>query len=171
MRSRQRLASEAGAVLAVVLLSVISGCNTSGCLENRNSLPLAGFYSSSTGNAITIDSVEIGGVGAPNDTLLATARYAIKEVYLPFRSTTESTSFFVRYVSRGLNNPELYDTLTFGYTSEPRLMSEECGIAYLYHINYMSHTSHLIDSVAVTDSTINNQDLERIRIYFRTSNP
>lgn len=174
MRSRAKSAGEltgllplltAGAAIALTA----GGCNTSGCLDNRNSLPLAGFYSYQTGKSLTIDSVEIGGVGAPGDTLLATARYRISEVYMPFRATAPSSAFYFRYVSRALNYPELYDTITFDYTSEPRMISEECGVVYLYHITGMTYTQHLIDSVAVTDSIINNLDLERIRIYFRTA--
>lgn len=156
---------------AVTVVTAVSGCNTSGCLDNRNALPLAGFYSSATGKTISVDSVEIGGVGAPNDTLLATARYAISQTYLPFRATRDTTSFYIRYVSHVLNRPELYDTLTFAYTSHPELMSEECGVSYVYHITGLEHTFHLIDSVTVTDSIVNNLDMERIHIYFRTSNP
>ncbi len=42
---------------------------------------------------------------------------------------------------------------------------------YRYYITEMTHTTHLIDSVAITDSLVTNLDVERIKIFFRTANP
>lgn len=159
-------------VVAAVAASIaFGGCNTSGCLENRNSLPLAGFYSSSTLEKIQLDSLAVGGVGQASDSLLNTPPLAISQVYLPLRSTTSSTSFYIRYLNKDLDFPELYDTITFDYSSEPRFVSEECGAMYYYRISRMAYTRHLVDSVAITDSLITNTDIERIHIYFRTANP
>lgn len=38
-----------------------------------------------------------------------------------------------------------------------------------YDLKHLAYTTHLVDSVAVTDSTFNNVDIERIKIFFRTS--
>ncbi|MCC8070628.1 MAG: DUF6452 family protein [Bacteroidales bacterium] len=154
-----------------ISLCLAAGCNTSGCLENQNSIPLAGFYSSSTLTAISIDSVAIGGVGAPRDSLLSTGATAISQLYLPFRATDSSTSYFFRYISQGLNYDFLVDTITFTYDTHLYFASEECGAMYRYYITEMTHTTHLIDSVAITDSLVTNLDVERIKIFFRTANP
>lgn len=50
-------------------LTVMTACSAVGCTENRNSVPLAGFYSMQTEEPITVDSIAVGGVGAPADTL------------------------------------------------------------------------------------------------------
>ncbi len=147
----------------------LSGCNTSGCTDNQSSLPLAGFYSSQTKSAISIQDLDISGVGVKNDSLLYASGTAISQVYLPFRSTESSTAYCFHYTQEGLDNPALNDTISFRYTSEPYFASEECGAMLRYEITEMSHTRHLIDSVAVTDSLITNADIERIKIYFRTS--
>lgn len=39
----------------------------------------------------------------------------------------------------------------------------------MYTIKKVDYTRHLIDSVAVTDSVVTNVEMERIRVYFRTS--
>ena len=64
---------------------------------------------------------------------------------------------------------ETKGALTFDYSASPYFASEECGALYYYHIRRLKHTTHLIDSIVITDSLITNADLERIRIYFRTS--
>ena len=42
---------------------------------------------------------------------------------------------------------------------------------YHYLITDYAYTTHLIDSVAVTDSLITNIDHETIQIFFRTAEP
>ncbi len=121
-----------------------------------------------TEEPITVDSIAVGGVGAPADTLLLKPSARGSQVYLPFRSTAQETAFYIRYEQKALNFPELYDTLTFTYTSVPYFASEDCGAMYHYNITSLQYTRHLIDSVGITDSLINNLDLEKIRIYFRT---
>lgn len=156
--------------IAAMAGCLFPGCTDTGCLENRSSIPYAGFYSYKTGKAITIDSVEIGGVGAPNDSLLMKAANVYSNLYLPFRFEYDNTAFFIRYVSHPLvNYPQLTDTIAFFYTSTPMFVSEDCGAMYQYHIERMDYTRHLIDSVAITDSMITNTDTERIKIFFRTA--
>jgi len=149
------------------MASALAGCNTAGCTDNQTSVPLAGFYSYTSGQAISIDSVQIGGVGAPGDSLLH-AQGAVREIYLPLRPGRESTSFFFRYTNAGLATLGIADTLTFIYTTIPYFASEDCGAMYRYQITGVSHTSWLLDSVAVIDSTITNVDFQRIQLYYAT---
>lgn len=147
----------------IALIFVAIGCNTSGCLENQSSIPLAGFYNSATGAAISIGSVNIGGVDAPNDSLLLAMGTSASEVYLPLRFSKDVTSFYIQYDTLGL----WADTITMAYTALPYFASEECGAMYRYTINRLTYTTLLIDSVTLIDSLITNADIERIRIYFR----
>ena len=158
-------------LLLSALSLVVAGCNSVGCTENQNSVPLAGFYSYSTFAKIAPDSVEIGGVGAPNDSLLVTVRSRVNQVYLPFRSIKPSTSFYIAYRQKALDYRWLNDTLTFTYESIPYFASQDCGAMYHYKITNLSYTTHLIDSVGISDSLITNVELERIQIYFRTNDP
>ena len=162
-----------GKILTIFILSILSatlitGCNADGCLDNQNSVPLAGFYSKSTLKAISIDSISVGGVNAPNDSLIANNGKGISQVYLPFRAAKESTSFFIHYNQEALNFNELNDTITFEYNSTPYFVSEECGAMYFYTIKKVEYTQHIIDSVGISDSLVKNTDIERIKIYFRT---
>lgn len=158
--------------LAVMaLLYLLSACNTNGCLENRNSVPLAGFYSSSTLRKMAPDSLQITGDGMPADDPLYSQTQRANSVYLPMRSTRNSTSWVFSYKQKALDFPENNDTITFDYDSTPYFAGNECGVVYYYHITHFYYTTHLIDSVAVTDSLITNVDIERIQIYFRTAEP
>lgn len=153
------------AVFALVLV----GCNTSGCLDNQSSIPLAGFYSSADGKQISVRDISIWGIGAPNDSVLVEGGKVMQSVYLPMRSTQDSTAWCFHYTQDGINTSEFNDTIVFYYTSEPYFASEECGAMYRYRIRRCTTTTHLIDSVAVVDSLITNVDKEQIRIYMRTA--
>lgn len=151
----------------LVLGAIVSGCNSSGCTESLTSVPLAGFYSYTDGRAISIDSVEIGGIGAPHDSLLHD-RGPAKEVYLPLRPGRDEASFLFRYVNRAALALGVTDTLTFDYKTIPYFASEDCGAMYRYRITGVRHTRWLLDSVAVLDSNITNFDFQRIQLYYTT---
>lgn len=162
---RLSLAYKTLAIVAAIALAV-AGCNTAGCLENRNSVPLSGFYASNTGDKILVYNVQINGLG--NDTVaILKPSQRESQVYLPMRSTQPTTTWIISYKDEALDGPEYNDTLSFHYDSEPYFASEECGVIYKYHIRQVDITNHLIDSVVLADSVITNVDVEQIRIYFR----
>ncbi len=156
--------------LAVILMTAV-GCNTNGCLNNQSAIPLAELYSSATGAAISLNNLQISGVGAPNDSVLISSGTAVSKLYLPMRSSQSSTAWCFHYTQEGLDDPALNDTIEFVYTSMPYFASEECGAMYYYHIVQVKATDHLMDSVVIVDSLITNVDLTRIKIYFRTVEP
>lgn len=150
--------------------TVLCACSSDGCSENQTCVPRAGFYSYNDGKQIVVDSIEVGGVGAPNDSLLI--KGSSRQTILPLRANIPSTSFFFRYTQKSLADYAITDTLTIDYSTIPYFASEDCGAMFRYSISRISHTHNLIDSVALLDSTVTNLDLELIRIYFRTqTNP
>ncbi|MDO4319163.1 MAG: DUF6452 family protein [Bacteroidales bacterium] len=151
-----------------LIVCAAASCNTSGCYDNGSSIPLAGFYDSSRGTAISLDSLRISGIGAPADSALSHPGTAINEIYLPMHAGYPSTAWVIAYKWFDLDFPEANDTVTFDYESIPYFASEECGAMYAYRITRVGHTTHIIDSVTLTDSLITNADRQTIQIYFRT---
>ena len=157
--------------LAVVLMLPLSGCNTSGCTDNHSALPQMGFYNAYTKAPLTLDSLELWGVGAPGDSMLIKSGDKVQKLYFPLRYDSGYTAFCFHYdyKEQGLDNPEYNDTLRLWYTTQPYFASEECGAYYIYHITDIRYTRHIIDSIAVVDSVISNVDMERFGVYFRVS--
>lgn len=156
-------------IIGVGLAVCAAGCGSSGCLENGSTLPLAGLYSSSTQSPISVDSLEVRGLGAPSDSLLVSPGRATRSIYMPFRANYESVSWVFSIRTKALDYPELFDTITFDYTTIPYFASADCGALYIYRLRSFSYTRHLIDSVAVTDSLFTNVDREQIMIFYRTA--
>lgn len=160
----------AAALLLGVIASALTSCNTSGCTENRNAVPLAAFLDPATDSSITLDSLSIYGVDQPNDSILSPAGEKVAQVYLPMRPTHSSVQWCFAYKWKALDYPELNDTIAFDYTSTPIFASEECGAYYRYRITEMTYTDHLIERVEIVDSLITNIDKVYLNIYFRVDN-
>lgn len=147
---------------------LLTGCDNEGCTDNQSSIPLAALTDYATGQPISIQGMVIGGIGAPNDSLIVNDA-SVSQVYLPFRSDNTSTSFFFTCLDIE-DTDQSSDTVTFEYDSTPYLAGEDCGVTYRYRIHKVSHTSYLIDSIGIApdDSVIDNIERTRIYLYFRT---
>ena len=156
-------------LLFTALAAIAYGCSTDGCTDLRSAIPKAGFYSSANARKISLDSLQIAGIGAPGDSILLAAGNAESEVYLPMRSQQTTTTWCLSYKWKNTDHPGLNDTITFRYTAQPYFASAECGAMYRYHVHSFSYTTHMIDSVKMTDSLITNNDAEQIQIFFRTA--
>lgn len=156
------------AITGVAAAIVAVSCNTSGCTDNRSSLPLAEFYSSTTLDPIVLDSLEITGVGAPDSAILLSPGTQASQVHLPMRAMQSSTSWCFAYRWADIDRPENNDTVSFDYEALPYFASDDCGAMYRYRIRRLDYTTHLIDSIGIVDSLITNIDDVDIHIYFRT---
>ncbi len=155
-------------LLAVILLVGVAACNSDeGCEGNTSSMPLAGFYSSQTKKAITIDSLTVFGVGVPNDSLLLDTAQA-SQTYFPLDIEKTQARFVIRYDQQQLAALKLADTITIDYSPRPYFHSEECGAMYYFDVKGYRTTNVLIDSMQIIAPVFDNTTAETIKIYFRT---
>lgn len=151
-----------------VISFIVYACSSDGCLENRSSIPLAGFYDSQ-GSSITLDSVRITGIAEDSVPPLSEEGTRVSQVYLPMRATMDNTSWQFAYMWKYLSEYNLADTISFDYDANPYFASDECGVIYRYKITQLRYTTNLIDSIKILDSLITNIDKQQIKIYFRTA--
>lgn len=145
---------------------------SSECSENKNALPLAGFYSSTMpGEKISVQSLAIYGIGAPGDSLLSSPQESKNETFLPFRLDCDTTVYVFRYeyLANDSVPASASDTVTFIYSRTPRFVNAECGVSYLFGIREIKNTGTLIDSVVCPNGYIDNTNAENLRIYFATN--
>lgn len=166
------------ATLLSVMGVMMTSCHTGVCTDNQNSIPVAGFYASDTEKAISVNDLDIAGVGAPNDSLLYTAGTALSTIYLPFRPDASETTYRFHFTyddsvdeetGEKVEVNDFDDFITFRYTSTPYFDGEDCGAMYHYYITDVDYTTHYIERVVVTNPFITNTDSQRISIFFRTA--
>ncbi len=146
------------------------GCSSEECLQNRNALPLAGFYNAEDHKQeVTINSLEVYGIGAPGDSILSPGTQGINQLYLPFRLDQDTTRYVFRYLQEDLAQADIRDTVTFIYDRNPRFVSSACGVSYVFGIKKIRYTRSIIDSVACPLEEITNMDTENLSIFFHVS--
>lgn len=152
------------------LIAVGVSCSNDECLDNKNSLPLAGFYSSdSVPKQVSLDQISIYGVGVPGDSVLHDSVKGLSQSYLPFRIDQNSTQYVIQYLTGLGGILRIRDTITFNYEIIPWFVSSACGTIYKYKMDTIETTHHFIDSVTCPGGTINNANIENLKVYFRVS--
>lgn len=155
-------------LLFVVIIAIGLSCSNEECYENKNSLPLAGFYSSSPDpKAISLDYVSIYGVGVPGDSVLHDSVRSLSQSYLPFNIDRNSTKYVIQYLSDLSGLLRVRDTITFNYEIVPYFVSAACGAIYEYKMTSIESTHYFIDSVTCPLKIIDNRNMENLKIYFR----
>ena len=139
----------------------LAGCSNEGCMNNRNSIPMAGFYSLANEEPLSVSKLAIYGVGAPGDSLLLDTVRSSHQVYLPLRGQLPSVRF-------AFKSGDLTDTLTINYNSYPFFDGEDCGAMWRYELTSVQYLHTLIDSVFVTDPLISNVERESLMIFLKT---
>ena len=155
--------------LSIGIVVWLASCDSNGCEENSSSLPLAGFYSSSSKSAITIDSLTVYGIGAPGDSAIIRNQASTQQVYLPFDVDTTCCRFVITYNQQSLAAIGAADTITVNYDCVPYFYSKDCGAFYIFDVNDISVTNNYIDSIQMPHRRIDNINRENIKIFFRTS--
>lgn len=149
-------------ILSAACAAFLIACSNEGCLNNRNSIPMAGFYLLEGEQSISVSKLEIYGIGAPGDSLLLDTARSNHQVYLPLRGDLKCAQFAFR--SGGVS-----DTLTINYNSWPYFDGEDCGAMWRYELTSLSYNRTLIDSVLITDPLITNIERERLMIFLKNN--
>lgn len=153
-------------ILLTAMLGITAGCSGNECYDNHSALPLAAFFSSSTMQPVTLQLVEIYGIGAPGDSLLYDPQ-ALKQAYLPFRIWQDTTQYVFSYLDIVEDDGSVpKDTVTFIYKPKEWFVSPACGAMYFYDMEKAEHTSFLIDSIYFND-VITNENIANIKIFFK----
>ena len=162
-------------ILFLLLIAGVGGCSSSECYDNHSALPLAEFYSTETFGKVSVNRLEVYGIGAPGDSVLYYDE-TLSQAYLPFRLGNDTTRYVFAYLSFLQNGDNVSqdvdlgprDTITFIYTPKPWFVSPSCGAMYFFEMEKVEHTSFLIDSI-YTDPTITNVNAANIKIFFKSS--
>ena len=73
-------------ILLPAFVLTLSSCASDECDDNKNSLPLAEFYSSlPEPQPVSLDSISIYGIGAPGDRILVDSAASVGQCHLPSR--------------------------------------------------------------------------------------
>ena len=146
----------------VMLLSgfclLLNSCLEVACIDETEAYVKAGFYSYSTLEQNTPDSLTLYGISKETDKIYSSAKIT-PPALMPLRDSTDYSTFIIR-----ING--VTDTLEFRYWSYPHLVTKECGYSFFHTIDTIYHTKNAIDSVSSINRNITTVNGENIRIYY-----
>jgi hypothetical protein len=145
------------ALLTGIILSLAS-CSPESCFEETNAFVKAAMYLNTTGKNVAPDSLTLYGLNI-NTNKIYNKEKGVSHALLPLNASAASCTFVIK-----IN--DIYDTISFGYTSYPHLISKECGYTYYHNIDIPVYTRHIIDTVMVRQSTVTTFNEENIRIFY-----
>lgn len=155
--SNRRTVSKIFAFL--VLVSVCLSCNINRPCDEQIRFPVnTGFYyiTDEVLKDTILEDITVFGIGREDSLLYdQDTTNAISFRLSPYVDTTEIVIVF----------GPLYDTLTFNYSRELRMVSPECGFAFLFDIKELSNTSNFIDSVSLIDPKLEEIETEHLQIF------
>jgi hypothetical protein len=145
-------------VLFTGIILFLSSCTPESCFEETNSFVKATMYLNTAGKSVAPDSLTLYGLN--RDTLkIYNKDTGVSKVLMPLNASTESCTFVIK-----ING--IYDTISFGYTSYPYLLSKECGYTFYHKFNIPFYTKHIIDTIMIRNSTATTINEENIRIFY-----
>lgn len=111
---------------------------------------------------------------AGRDTILLNRAEGITDFYLPLRYTSTVDTFLLRF-SNAVGQVAT-DTLWVTHNAHPHFESIDCPATVFHAITSVRHTSHAlrqmpltIDSVVITNPTVNYDNVENLSLYLRST--
>lgn len=155
-------------VLLILLFG--AGCtNKSVCLEPQSVALRGGFYYSNSDTSIALkDSFLINAnvyFGQGNlyfNNLKNTSKFSAT------LSTTNDSSLFIFQSDSSDFAAETIDTIHAYHSNELNFISVACGYQFYHQINKISYTKHIIDTVYINYTNVNNDvNKEHLKIVLR----
>ncbi|MBQ7742738.1 MAG: alpha amylase [Bacteroidaceae bacterium] len=150
---------------------LLAGCNGNDCPLNNTVRLVCGFYSTTDGSEIAIlDTLTI----SVRDSVILNRTTDSKTVSLPMSYAGDADTLVFLYTPYG-SEVSATDTLIVSKTNEPHVVSLECGTSVFHGITAVSHTTrtpdstflYAIDSIVVSNSNVNFDGQENLKIYYR----
>ena len=144
--------------LALLFAAILNlSCSRGSCDQDTEVLLNAGFYSAESLENISVDSLEVFGIGIPDSSLYSMV--TLKNILLPLNPSTNDCSFVVINGGRA-------DTIDITYSRNLVFLSRECGYTYHFEINEVFFTRNDISNIIITNKSVIPGDEENIQIYF-----
>lgn len=100
------------------------------------------------------------------DSILINKERNVKTIMVPYGYTQKETIYVFSYSSPAF---VVTDTLWVEHTNREHFISMDCGISVFSHIDTIRFTKHMIDSLAIVNSELDNDEKDNVHIYYSTA--
>jgi len=161
------------ALIVAIFSGLFSACTNIDCPLDNVVMMQCNLYQSETKAALTLtDMLTIK--PASRDTLLLNEDTNISSFLVPLNPGATSDTLVCFFLNE--SGQEGIDTLFISHTPQPHFESVDCPASIFHTLTGVRHTSHpladmplTIDSVAIVREIVNYDDIENLRIFFRST--
>ncbi len=153
-------------------VGLMCACTNIECpLDNLVSVTI-GMYDAENGKSFLLkDSLTV--LSSPKDTILLNRAQGISSFSVPLRHIGEVDTFLLYFSNI---SQSATDTLFIKKTNHPHFESVDCPATFFHTLHKVEWTSHAlseypltIDSVVLSRSKVDYEDIENVKIYFRST--
>lgn len=138
---------------------LFSSCAPEACLEETESMLKASLFDNVTKKKASPDSLTLYGLDHEGEKIYDRSQGA-QQALFPLNPSSDNCTFIIRIDS-------ISDTITFRYTSNPRLVSKECGYTVNFNlIDTPFYTRNAIDYIYTAKRKITTYNEENLRIFY-----
>lgn len=147
-----------------LFLCLIFGLGISACSEENDcsltsrSMGRFNFLTKSTLAEKKIDTLSVTALNT--DSVLVNKDVLATYESLPLSYTSNTTTFIFHY------SETERDTLWVSHQNIAHFVSMECGTTMFHHLDSVRCTYNIIDSIAISNPEIDNNEKENIRIFY-----
>jgi len=142
----------------ILIILITTGCNLDRPCNETTLFPVkTGFYKNKdqTLSDTLLSNLTVYAM-ARSDSLLAD-QDTLTSISLPLSIFSDTSLFIFRLET-------VTDTLSFFYDRQMMLISQECGFAMFFSLKEVLTTHHFIDSLALTDKSLDANKKEHLQI-------
>ncbi len=154
----KKLHSFLPAIVIAGCTGLLMSCAPEACFEETISYLKASFYSNTTKQKVTPDSLTLFGLDLQTDKIYNKAAQ-VQPALFPLNVTADTCTFVIRI--NGVS-----DTIQFLYSSYPHLISKECGYTFYHTLDTFAYTKNTIDYIYRSSDNITTLNEENIRIFY-----
>lgn len=137
----------------------LNSCAPEACLEETESKLKATLFNNTTKKKASPDSLTLYGLNHPDEKIYDRSK-GIQQAVFPLDASSDNCTFIIRI--NGIS-----DTIKFRYTSNPRLISKECGYTVNFNlIDTAFYTRNAIDYIFTAKRKITTYNEENLRIFY-----
>lgn len=100
------------------------------------------------------------------DSILINKETNVKTFMVPYGYTQKETTYVFRYSSPAY---VVTDTLWVEHTNREHFISMDCGISVFSNIDNIRFTKHVIDSLAIVNPLLDNDEKDNVHIFYSTA--
>ncbi len=158
---------------ALLLGGATTSCKEIECPLDNVVAMTVGLYASETSSALTLaDTLTVTAAGT--DSVLLNRAFGLSSFLLPVSHGAAADTLLFRFSNE--KGQVATDSVIVSHTNEPHFESVDCPSAMFHTLLSVRWTSHplsqlplTVDSVAITRSNVNYDDVENIKVFLRST--